>query len=665
MELDSIATSNEPYHNVSPEHELVEDVVATKFPDNPRPDKMDIESDCSTPTLCSNEKEKNVIKEPQNKDTKFTPPLEEAVSPNCTALAADVEGVGVSRNVRRRLLASHSSMTMNANMISKTAELHVGPAYIIENCGTTDRNNACTFTDVQFNISDAIKFKHIRLLLGVQCSARCSQVIEGQASVLTVVSVFIGNDEPKHSFPLTKCSLFDSISNQNTLLLHKELADKITNKNVASDKNYTNVVTDRSVVDNASPIYGREEGLAILEKTGYTPFSPALHSEAQAKNLVDNIPMELTAKKLQMMMYDKHNIRNISVIAHVDHGTETPFVSHFVYVLYIVGSFATSNCLHGKISVLKATMEMHMHPEQHTVNSAALFHECLTDSLVAVAGIITPEDVDGDVGTHPHEAVDGPTTKLSGRYLCYKMNEAPQKSVRECKDYLINLIDTPKHADFSSEVVAALRITDGALAVVDCIEGVCVQTETVLRQASSESIRPVLTVNKMDRCILELQDNNDEEAYQMSKRVVDYTNVVLATYKDPHLGDVMVSPEKGIVAFSSGQDGWAFTLDTFARMYAPIFQQDESEIRKRLWGDHFHDSETDDLWPMLEVYNVSMEIEEKELMGKHLMKCVMNKWLPASTTLLEMCIVHLPSPNEAQSYYVENLYKGPGDDDYA
>ena len=94
---------------------------------------------------------------------------------------------------------------------------------------------------------------------------------------------------------------------------------------------------------------------------------------------------------------------------------------------------------------------------------------------------------------------------------------------------MINLIDSPGHVDFSSEVTAALRVTDGTLVVVDCVEGVCVQTETVLRQALAERIKPVVIINKVDRALLELQVDK-ESLYQSFQRTIENVNVILSTY---------------------------------------------------------------------------------------------------------------------------------------
>jgi elongation factor 2 len=363
--------------------------------------------------------------------------------------------------------------------------------------------------------------------------------------------------------------------------------------------------------------------------------------------------VKFSADELRAIMDKKHNIRNMSVIAHVDHGKST-----------------------------------------------------LTDSLVAAAGIIAQETA-GDVrltDTRTDEAERGITIKSTGISLYYEMTQEALKDYHGEKDgldYLINLIDSPGHVDFSSEVTAALRITDGALVVVDCVEGVCVQTETVLRQALGERIRPVLTVNKMDRCFLELQVEG-EEAYQTFQRVIESANVIMATYEDELLGDVQVYPEKGTVAFSAGLHGWAFTLTNFAKMYAGKFGVDEKKMMERLWGENYFDPATrkwttkstgsptcqrgfvqfvynpikqvinicmndqkDKLWPMLAKLNVGLKSDEKELVGKALMKRTMQAWLPAASALLEMMIFHLPSPATAQRYRVENLYEGPLDDQYA
>eukprot|EP00286_Rhodomonas_abbreviata_P016126 CAMPEP_0181323400 /NCGR_PEP_ID=MMETSP1101-20121128/19766_1 /TAXON_ID=46948 /ORGANISM="Rhodomonas abbreviata, Strain Caron Lab Isolate" /LENGTH=251 /DNA_ID=CAMNT_0023431427 /DNA_START=80 /DNA_END=832 /DNA_ORIENTATION=- len=246
-------------------------------------------------------------------------------------------------------------------------------------------------------------------------------------------------------------------------------------------------------------------------------------------------------------MKKKHNIRNISVIAHVDHGKST-----------------------------------------------------LTDSLVASAGIISMDSAGGArlTDTREDEQERCITIKSTGISLFFELPkelELPSRS--EGREYLVNLIDSPGHVDFSSEVTAALRVTDGALVVVDCVEGVCVQTETVLRQALTERIKPVLTINKLDRAFLELQAE-DEEIYQNIQRVVESANVIMATYQDEKLGDVQVYPENGTVAFSAGLHGWAFTLGQIARMYAKKWKVESSKLSdfvtkliKRLWGDTFFDSE--------------------------------------------------------------------------
>merc|ERR1712158_189021 len=272
--------------------------------------------------------------------------------------------------------------------------------------------------------------------------------------------------------------------------------------------------------------------------------------------------------------------------------------------------------------------------------------------------------------------------------------------------FLINLIDSPGHVDFSSEVTAALRVTDGALVVVDCVSGVCVQTETVLRQAIAERIRPVLFMNKMDLALMTLQ-LGQEELFQTFQRIVENVNVIVATYADDDgpMGVVRVDVNNGSVGFGSGLHGWAFTLKQFAEMYAAKFGVDTDKMMKKLWGESFFNPKTkkwskeksDDnkrsfcmyfLDPIYMVFDAIMNFkkeqtekllgklttatgklvkdvlkaEEKELEGKPLMKAVMRNWLPAGEAMFQMIVIHLPSPVTAQKYRAELLYEGPHDD---
>jgi len=352
-------------------------------------------------------------------------------------------------------------------------------------------------------------------------------------------------------------------------------------------------------------------------------------------------------------MDKKHNIRNMSVIAHVDHGKST-----------------------------------------------------LTDSLVSKAGIIAGSKA-GEArftDTRKDEQERCITIKSTAISLYYELPIEDLKLTKDREDddsnaFLINLIDSPGHVDFSSEVTAALRVTDGALVVVDCVSGVCVQTETVLRQAIAERIRPVLFMNKMDLALLTLQ-LEAEDMYQTFCRIVESVNVIIATYcqEDSPMGDIQVDPSKGTVGFGSGLHGWAFTLKQFAEKYAAKFSIETPRMMKRLWGDQFYNKkekkwvkeQTKDcvrgftqyiLTPIYMVFNTLMKkpkeealtliekmgikltVDEKELMDKKLLKTAMRKWLPAGDALLQMIAIHLPSPVTAQKYRMGLLYEGPMDDE--
>merc|ERR1712060_453686 len=267
--------------------------------------------------------------------------------------------------------------------------------------------------------------------------------------------------------------------------------------------------------------------------------------------------------------------------------------------------------------------------------------------------------------------------------------------------HLINLIDSPGHVDFSSEVTAALRITDGAMVVVDCIEGCAVQTETVLRQALQERVRACLFVNKVDRCILELQ-MEPEDMYSRFRKAIEDVNVIISTYTDNLMGDVQVGPDKGTVAFGSGLHGWGFNVERFAKIYAVKMGVDKEKMMKRLWGDSFFnakkktwtnvqqpegvteplprafcqfimtpinqlmraimDEKKEKYEKMMTTLGIVLKGDEKQLLGKPLMKRTMQIWINAADTLLSMIVTRLPSPRVAQKYRVENLYEGPQDD---
>jgi ribosome assembly protein 1 len=210
----------------------------------------------------------------------------------------------------------------------------------------------------------------------------------------------------------------------------------------------------------------------------------------------------------------------------------------------------------------------------------------------------------------------------------------------EQKEFLINLIDSPGHIDFSYEVSTASRLCDGAVVLVDAVEGVCSQTVTVLRQTWIEKLKPLLVINKMDRLITELK-MSPAEAHSHLSKLVEQVNAVMgsfyqgermeddlrwrekmeerlnavadekttssitddspdgidttntpAEYEEKDDEGIYFAPEKNNVIFGSAVDGWAFTVKQFAGLYERKLGIKRAILEKVLWGDFYLDPKT-------------------------------------------------------------------------
>ena len=264
--------------------------------------------------------------------------------------------------------------------------------------------------------------------------------------------------------------------------------------------------------------------------------------------------------KIKELMYTPKYIRNIGIVAHIDHGKTT-----------------------------------------------------LSDNLLAGAGMISRE-LAGDqrfLDFDDQEQARGITIDAANISMVHKYKE---------EDYLINLIDTPGHVDFGGDVTRAMRAVDGAVVVVCAVEGIMPQTETVLRQALKENVRPVLFINKVDRLINELKLEGDELQNRFLKIIASANKLVKNMAPEEFKKDWLSRVEDGSVAFGSAYHNWAINV--------PMMQKT---------GITFDD-----------IYDACKNDKQKELAEK----------VPIHDVLLGMVVDHLPSPDVSQKYRVPSIWSG-------
>ena len=265
-------------------------------------------------------------------------------------------------------------------------------------------------------------------------------------------------------------------------------------------------------------------------------------------------------RRAQDLVHKKELIRNIGTAAHIDHGKTT-----------------------------------------------------LSDSLIAGAGMIS-EELAGEqlfMDYDEQEQARGITINAAIASMVHEF---------EGQQYLINLIDTPGHVDFGGDVTRAMRAIDGVIILVDAVEGVMPQTETVIRQALKERVRPVLFINKVDRLVNELKITPEQMQQRFVKIITEVDTRMRKILPEELREKWSLNVESGNVAFGSAVHKWAINVPFMKRT-----------------GITFKD-----------IYRHCQEGTMKEL----------SKKAPLHQVVLDMVIRHLPNPLEAQPVRVPIIWKG-------
>jgi elongation factor 2 len=273
-----------------------------------------------------------------------------------------------------------------------------------------------------------------------------------------------------------------------------------------------------------------------------------------------------STSEVMKIISDKDKIRNFGVIAHVDHGKTT-----------------------------------------------------MSDSLLAHSGIISPSSAGNALAMDSMKAEQerGITIVQANVTLHYQEDD---------NDYVINMIDTPGHVDFSGRVIRSLRAIDGAVVVCDAVEGIMTQTETVTRMSLEERVRPVLYINKIDRLIKELRLTPEKMQETLASVVANFNELIDTYAEEEYKEKWKVSIQDGSVTFGSAKDRWAINVDI---------------MKKK--GVTFKD--------VIDAYSDSGKVED--LVEK----------APLAEAVLGMVVKHHPPPHTAQKYRIPKIWKGDLDSD--